>query len=190
MYILLTSWLPLFTISSEQPDIEDSQPQASDQTGSTFDPDEESAPQDSFDAESTLSSDDPEDTAESVVFVDFESTLSSDQADESQLQASVESSSRLNSQDLVAFANRYDITQGDDIVSYKLPWWHPEIEWAIMSEVGGPDFHPWLDNDPEFQRFIRANTDENHQFLDPDTECTYRCPHHHCALYLTRPPLT
>ena len=84
--------------------------------------------------------------------------------------ASIQLSSRLNSADLAAFATRYDITQGDEIVHYELPWWHPEIEWAIMTETGGPSFHPNLDNDPEFQRFIRANTDENHQFLDPDTD--------------------
>ena len=83
--------------------------------------------------------------------------------------ASIQLSSRLNSDDLAAFASRYDITQGDEIVHYELPWWHPEIEWAIMTETGGPSFHPNLDNDPDFQRFIRANTDENHQFLDPDT---------------------
>ena len=85
-------------------------------------------------------------------------------------------SSRLNSKDLAAFAKRYDFTQGDDIVTYELPFWHPEIEWAVMNEVSGPSFHPFLDNDPEFQRFIRANTDEDHKFLDPDSEDYIRNP--------------
>ena len=42
----------------------------------------------------------------------------------------------------------------------------------LTAQIGGPSFHPLLDDDPEFQRFISANTDANHQMLDPDT-CGY-----------------
>lgn len=34
------------------------------------------------------------------------------------------------------------------------------------SKIPGPSNHPLLDDDPEFQRFIRANTGEDHRFLD------------------------
>ena len=43
----------------------------------------------------------------------------------------------------------------------------------IHDQVGGPSFHPRLDYDEAFQRFIEANTDENHQFLDPETYVRY-----------------
>ena len=36
---------------------------------------------------------------------------------------------------MAEFADEHDITQGDDIVTYELPWWHPEIEWALINEV-------------------------------------------------------
>jgi hypothetical protein len=28
-------------------------------------------------------------------------------------------------------------TTGSDIVPYELPWWHPEIQWAVVNKVGG-----------------------------------------------------
>ena len=42
---------------------------------------------------------------------------------------------RNNEAHLAKFADKYDFTQGDDIVTYELPWWHPEIEWAVIDEV-------------------------------------------------------
>ena len=49
--------------------------------------------------------------------------------------APYEHGDRNDPDDLAKFANGHDMTTGDDIVTYELPWWHPEIEWAIINEV-------------------------------------------------------
>jgi len=59
-----------------------------------------------------------------------------------------------------------DFARGADIQPYSLPWWHPEIEWMARNRIPGPSNHPRLDNDPEFQRFLKTNTDEGHRFFD------------------------
>mmetsp|Transcript_26788 Transcript_26788/g.56565 ORF Transcript_26788/g.56565 Transcript_26788/m.56565 type:complete len:806 (-) Transcript_26788:177-2594(-) len=59
-----------------------------------------------------------------------------------------------------------DFTRGAAIVPYTLPWWHPEIQSVAVNRIAGPSDHPLLDDDPAFQRFIRANTGESHRFFD------------------------
>jgi hypothetical protein len=59
-----------------------------------------------------------------------------------------------------------DFARGAAIRPYPLPWWHPEIQHVAVNRIPGPSNHPLLDNDPEFQAFVRANTDEGHRFLD------------------------
>mmetsp|Transcript_20159 Transcript_20159/g.43790 ORF Transcript_20159/g.43790 Transcript_20159/m.43790 type:complete len:817 (+) Transcript_20159:888-3338(+) len=59
-----------------------------------------------------------------------------------------------------------DFARGAAIVPYTLPWWHPEIQWIAVNEIPGPSDHPLLDDNAEFQRFVRANTDESHRFFD------------------------
>lgn len=59
-----------------------------------------------------------------------------------------------------------DFARGGAIVPYTLPWWHPEIQSVAMNRISGPSDHPLLDDDGEFQRFVRANTGESHRFFD------------------------
>lgn len=59
-----------------------------------------------------------------------------------------------------------DFARGADIVPYTLPWWHPEIQYVAVNKISGPSDHPLLDNDPAFQRFLNANTDEGHRWMD------------------------
>ena len=40
-------------------------------------------------------------------------------------------------------------------------------------QISGPSDHPLLDDDGEFQRFVRANTGESHRFFDGSRVCAY-----------------
>ncbi|KAL7550381.1 hypothetical protein ACHAWF_014524 [Thalassiosira exigua] len=66
-------------------------------------------------------------------------------------------------------SRKKDVATGDDIVHYELPWWHPDVQWVTDNMIASVDSHPLLDEDPKFQAFVRSNTGEVHNFLDPES---------------------
>ncbi|KAL3806863.1 hypothetical protein ACHAXA_004574 [Cyclostephanos tholiformis] len=69
--------------------------------------------------------------------------------------------------------------------TFKLPWWHPTLQYVADEYIAAPPGHPLLDEDEDFQGFIAYYENKNHRFFDGDSGFLYEpdgLPNNHPGL--------